>query len=107
MRLSFNMLFSLCSTIFFFDIFFFSSDCSDDYWGNTSDEDQNCDNLSDTDTDDEQIDIVRRQAITNHVFDRFARAFGDSQTRVKPVPNAKKEEGIVTYFAATYDIIVG
>lgn len=80
-------------------------DGSEDYWGNTSDEDQNCDILSDTDTDDEQVDIVQRQAITNHVFERFARAFGDSLSRVKPLPNgsivsakSKVEEGIIKFF---------
>ncbi|KAL0673616.1 hypothetical protein Bca4012_001597 [Brassica carinata] len=82
-----------------------SSDCSEDYWANTSDEDHNHDILSDTDTDDEQIDIVQRRAVTNQVFERFARAFGDSLTKVKPrstasVVSAKKEEGIITYFCS-------
>ncbi|CAF2142920.1 unnamed protein product [Brassica napus] len=80
-----------------------SSDCSEGNWENTSDKDHNDDILSDTDTDDEQIDIVQRRAVTNQVFERFARAFSDSLTKAKPrsttsIVSAKKEEGIITYF---------
>lgn len=99
------MILTMLNVICFHNYSFLSSDCSEDYWANTSDEDHNYDILADTDTDDEQIDIVQRRAVTNQVFERFARAFGDSLTKVKPrstasIVSAKKEEGIITYFCS-------
>ncbi|KAG5414520.1 hypothetical protein IGI04_002087 [Brassica rapa subsp. trilocularis] len=83
-------------------------DCSEGNWANTSDEDHNDDILSDTDTDDEQIDIVQRRAVTNQVFERFARAFGDSLTKAKPrstasIVSAKKEEEHVNTAGGSVD----
>lgn len=98
-----NVILAILNVLCFHNYTFLSSDCSEGNWANTSDEDHNDDILSDTDTDDEQIDIVQRRAVTNQVFERFARAFSDSLTKAKPrsttsIVSAKKEEGIITYF---------